>query len=375
MTAILVLGAGPAMLGPLAALAQGPALIVGLAGGGVVDRNRRRPLLILADLIRAGVLITVPIAAWLHLLALPHIFIAAALVGACSALFDMANHAYLPGLIGTDRLLDGNSKTAATESVAELGGPALAGFLFQWLSAPVAIAVNAVSYLASAAVIFTIDKPEPRPEPPPAEHWLSDVTSGFRTALAEPRIRPLLFMTIVNGLFGGIFSALYLVFALKTLHLSPALLGLTIACGGIGAFAGASLAEPLAKRLGVGPAILTAGFTTALAVALIPMAPANPVGGMAVLIASQLLGDSSGVVSYVLISSFRQTVLPQEMLGRVGGAFQATLGGMIIVGALAGGAIGAAFGVREGLMVAASGFVLIPLIGLASPLRHAREMA
>ena len=138
MTAILVLGAGPAMLGPLAALAQGPALIVGLAGGGLVDRNRRRPLLILADLIRAGVLITVPIAAWLHLLALPHIFIAAALVGACSALFDMANHAYLPGLIGTDRLLDGNSKTAATESVAELGGPALAGFLFQWLSAPIA---------------------------------------------------------------------------------------------------------------------------------------------------------------------------------------------------------------------------------------------
>ena len=110
MTAILALGAGPAVLGILAALSYGPAVLVGLAGGGFVDRRRRRPILIGADLVRAGVLITLPIAAWFHLLSLWQVFAAALLVGAASVLFDMADHAYLPGLIGTERLVDGNSR-------------------------------------------------------------------------------------------------------------------------------------------------------------------------------------------------------------------------------------------------------------------------
>ncbi|HEX5379963.1 MAG TPA: MFS transporter, partial [Phenylobacterium sp.] len=354
MAAILVLNANPAVLGVLAAMAYGPAFVVGLAGGGFVDRRRRRPILIGADLVRAAVLLTVPVAAWLHVLALPHILIAAALVGAASVLFDMADHAYLPGLIGTERLVDGNSRLSATESVAEMGGPALAGFLFQWLTAPIALAVNAVTYLASALFLSTIARPEPEPEPAPADHWLSDVTHGFRAAWGEPRVRALLVVATCNGLFGGIFAATYLLFALKTLGLSPAMLGLTVACGGLGAILGAGLVQPVARLLGVGPAIIAMGLAMPVVAGMIPFAPAAPVAGMAVLVVSQLLGDSTGVVYQVLAASLRQTVLPQAALGRVAGAFQAAQGGTMLLGALGGGLIAQRLGIREAMFVAAA---------------------
>ena len=126
MVAVLSLGANPGTLGILAALSSGPALIVGLAGGGAVDRMARRPVMVWTDLFRAAVILTIPVAAWLHLLSIWHLFAAAVLVGASSVLFNMADHAYLPGLIGTEALVEGNSKLATTESVAEIGGPALA---------------------------------------------------------------------------------------------------------------------------------------------------------------------------------------------------------------------------------------------------------
>ncbi|WP_421935016.1 MFS transporter [Phenylobacterium sp.] len=367
MTAVLALGASPAVLGVLAALSYGPAFFVGLAGGGFVDRRHRRPILIGADLVRAGVLITIPIAAWLHLLSLWQLFAAAALVGGASVLFDMADHAYLPGLVGPARLVDGNSKLSATESVAEMGGPALAGVLFQWLSAPFAIAVNAATYLVSALFLSGIAKVEPDPEPAPPQHWVRDLTQGFRAAWAEPRVRPLLVTALCNGLFGGGFAALYLIFALRTLGLSPAMLGLTVACGGIGALMGAGLAAPLARGLGAGPAILVMGLAAASSALLIPLSPATPAAGMAMLIVSQLLGDSTGVAYGVLSASLRQTVLPQDTLGRAAGAFQAATGGTMLIGALVGGALGGLIGVRETLFIAAAGLALGPLLAMASP--------
>ena len=375
MTAILLLGASPAIMGLLAAMAYGPALVMGLAGGGVVDRRRRRPILIVADLLRVGVLITVPIAAWLHLLALPHILIAAALVGSASVIFDMADHAYLPGLIGPERLVDGNARLSATESVAEMGGPALAGVLFQWLTAPFAILVNAATYLVSALILLTIRKPETAPTPPPPEHWTSDITQGFRAAWAEPRVRPLLIMAASNGLFGGGFAALYLIFCLKVVGLTPALMGLTVACGGVGALFGAGLAAPLAKRLGAGWAIVAAGLGFPLIALLIPLAPAQPLLGMAFLMVSQLFGDACGVTYNVLAASLRQTVLPGDKLGRVAGAFQAAAGGTMLVGALGFGALGQAIGVRETLYIVAAGLAVGPLLAALSPaLRRVREI-
>lgn len=375
MMAVMGLAASPSQLGLLAAMSSGAALLVGLSAGGFVDRSRRRHILIGADLVRAAVLVTVPIAAFLHLLSLWQVYAAAASVAAASVLFSIADHAYLPGLVSRGDLTEANAKISATESVAELGGPALAGLLFQWLTAPFAVAVNAVTYLVSAAFLARIDAPEPPLDhEPERRRWTDGVRIGAATAWAEPRVRPLLLMTAASGLFGGVFSALYIVFALRTLHLTPALLALTIACGGGGALAGSLIAQPMARRLGLGPALIVADLLAVSSALLIPLAPPDPARGMALLVAAQLAGDCFGVVVLILAVSLRQSLVPQKLLGRLGGTFQAVGGATAVVGALAGGALGQAFGVRQALFVAVAGLAIGPLIAILSPLARLRTV-
>ena len=375
MMAVLGLDATPEQLGLLYALSSGPSLLVGLAAGDFVDHASRRPVLIAADLARAAILITLPLAAWLHLLAMPQVYAAAALVGAASALFDIADHAYLPGLVGKGLVTDANAKISATESLAEMGGPALAGLLFQWLTAPIAVAVNAATYVLSAVWLARIRTPEP---PLAAgmrrRGWIDGVIVGARTAWAEPRVRVLLVMTAIGGLFGGFVGALYIAFVLRGLGLGPVLLGLGIATGGLGALAGSFLAQPMARRFGVGPAICLSGALSALGTMIVLLAPSNAVGGMAALVVSQFLGDAFGVVPLVLASSLRQTLLPLNVLGRVGATFRAAGGATAVVGALAGGALGQALGLRQTLLIAIAGLLIGPLIGALSPLRRVREM-
>ena len=373
--AVTTLAAPAASLGVLAAMASGAALVTGLAGGGFVDRRARRPVLIGADLARTLILITVPIAAALGHLAMIQVLIVAALVGVCSVLFDMASHAYLPSLIGVERLMDGNSKLAATESVAEMGGPALAGLLFQFLTAPFALAVNAGTYFVSAAFLSTIRTPEPTPEKPQPQHWSQEITQGFRLAWAEPRVRALLLMGMAQGLFGGIFSALYVLFALRTLHLPTSLLGLAIAMGGVGALISAWLGPWFAKRIGVGPAILITMTGASLSALMIALAPTDRTGAMTVMVITQITGDAFGGAAGMLMATLRQGIMPQAVLGRVAGAFQATAGAVAIPGALLGGWLGGAIGPRQALMIAAIGFLVIPLIGVLSPLRKVVEIS
>lgn len=371
--AVVTLGAGAATLGVLAAVASGAALATALAAGAYIDRHRRRPLLIGADLLRAAVLIAIPVAAWLGALTLTQVFAAAALVAAASVVFEIASHSYLPSIISKAELIDGNSRLAATESVAEVGGPALAGVLFQWLSAPIAVAANAVTYLVSASFLAAIAALETAPAQSPPEHWTREITQGFRLAWSDARVRPLLLMESAQGLFGGVFSALYVLFAVRTLGLTPAMLGLAIGAGGVGALAGAFLAPRLSRRLGHGPAIILAMAGAALAVLITPFAPAAPVAGLAALVVSQVIGDALAVAGGVLTSSLRQTLLPQAVLGRVAGAFHASAGGMAVIGALGGGLLGQVIGPRAALLAAALGFLVPPLIGALSPLRSLRE--
>jgi predicted MFS family arabinose efflux permease len=224
-----------------------------LAAGGLVDRRRRRKLMMGADLLRALVLVTVPIAALFHVLTLGQVYAAAALVGAASVLFEIADHAYLPGLVAREHLVAANSSLSATESVAEIAGPALAGTLFQILAAPIAIAANAVTYLVSALFLARIRKAEPTPEPEPHARWTDDVRLGFGAAWRHPLVRPILLMNAATSMAGGVFGASYMIFCLKVVGLNPAMLGVAIAMGGVGALAGSVLAGWLSRRLGVGP--------------------------------------------------------------------------------------------------------------------------
>jgi predicted MFS family arabinose efflux permease len=375
MMAVTGLAATPSQLGLLAALANGPAILVGLASGDFVDHTARRPILIAADLARAAILVTLPIAAWLGLLSMLQVYAAAALVGAASVLFDIADHAYLPGLVGRALVTEANAKISITESLAEIGGPSLAGMLFQWLTAPFAVAVNAVTYLASALFLAQIRTPEPPHDPAKARRgWVDGVVTGARTSWAEPRVRISLIMTATGGLFGGVFSALYIAFVLRELGLSPALLGLGIASGGVGALVGSLLTQPVARRIGVGPAICLMGALSALGVMIVLLPPHASPAAMAALVVSQFLGDAFGVAPLILAVSLRQVLLPQSVLGRVAATFRATYGAAMVSGALLGGVLGQAFGMRQTLLAAIAGLMIGPAIGLLSPLARVRSM-
>jgi len=375
MMAVLGLSATPGQLGLLSALSSGLALVVGLTAGDFVDHTARRPILIASDLARAAILLTLPAAAWLHLLSMVQVYAAAGLVAAASVLFDIADRAYLPGLVGKGLVTEANAKLSATESIAEMSGPALAGLLFQWLSAPFAVVANAITYLVSAVLLARIRTPEPPLQPGVRRRgWVDGVVTGAKTSWREPRVRVLLAMATLSGLFGGFFGALYIAFVLRGLGLGPVLLGIGIAAGGLGALVGSTLAQPMARRLGVGPAICVSSALSALGTMIVLLAPPTPVGGMACLVVSQLVGDTFGVVPLVLAVSLRQTLLPQSLLGRVGATFSAAAGGAAVAGALAGGALGQVLGLRYTLLIAIAGLLLGPLIGGLSPLWKVKEM-
>jgi predicted MFS family arabinose efflux permease len=375
MMAVMGLAATPSQLGLLAALASGAALIVGLSAGDFIDHAARRPILIAMDLIRGLVLVILPIAAWLGVLSMLQVYFAAAVVAAASVLFSIADHAYLPSLVGKAQVTDANAKISFTESLAEMGGPALAGVLFQWLTAPIAVAVNTATYFVSGILLWRIRTPEAAPAIR-SRHggWISGVVTGARTAWAEPRVRILLIMAGTGGLFGGFFSALYIAFVLRGLGLSPALLGLGIAAGGIGALAGSMLAQPMARRLGVGLTICLSGALSALGVLILLLAPPEPAPAMTALVVSQVLGDAFGVIPLILAVSLRQSLLANTVLGRVGATFSAVGGGAAVAGALIGGALGQTLGLRETLIVAIGGLLVGPAIGALSPLRQVRVM-
>ena len=369
LAAVLSLEAPPAQLGVLAALSLAPGLIVGLTAGGFVDRSRRRGVMVGADLARMAVLLTVPVAAWLHLLTMAQLYVAAVLVGSASVLFEIADHAYLPGLVGREHILDANAKLSVTDSIAEIAGPALAGALIQWLAAPLAIAVNAATYLVSALFLGGIKARET--PPPPAQtkaHLLADLRAGATVIRASSLLRPLFLTAATGNLFIYVFAGLYVVFAIRTLGLTPALLGVTVAVGGLSALVGALFGPAMIRRLGIGPAYLVAAALAAASALLIPLARGVGVGAMPFLLLAQFLGDGFGVIAGVAAASLRQSVTPPESLGRVGAVFQAAPGGLAMVGALAGGLLAGHIGIRPTLVIAALGYLAAPAWCLVSPL-------
>jgi MFS family permease len=374
IAAVLTLGASPAEVGLLAAISHGPALLVGLAAGGFVDRSRRRGIMMAADLVRAAVLATIPVTALLGVLTLPQLYLAAGLVGAASVLFEIADHAYLPSLVARDDIGRANASFSATESVAEIGGPALAGLLFQVLAAPIAIAANAVTYVVSALFLAGIRRPEPPTQAEPHARWTDDIALGFGVALRHPLARPVFLSSWMQSLAGGMFSALYILFCVKVVGLTPGLLGLTIAAGGAGALIGATTAGPASRAFGVGPAFVGAQVLVAASIAIIPLSPAEPATGMAYLVASQVLGDLMGVTTMILGTTLIQTVMPVRALGRVNAAFKAATGGLMVAGALIGGLLGEVMGVRAALWIGVAGLAAAPLLSLPGPLKRLREM-
>ncbi len=238
MAAILAVGASAIDLGFLTVALTLPGVAIAMFAGGWVDRHRRRPLLIAADLLRAAALLAIPAAALVGRLSLPLLYIVAVIVGACSVLFTVADHVFITDLVAPKRLLDANGKREAVDAIAEITGPALGGALVAWLTAPIAIAVDAATFVGSALLIGGIRRRERIAAPAKSPSLIEDLRWG-QVVWRDRAIRALFLATATLTLFFSFMASLYTLYALRDLVLTPAELGAVIGCGGIGGLAGA----------------------------------------------------------------------------------------------------------------------------------------
>jgi MFS family permease len=375
--AVLTIGASVEQVAILSALALAPGVIVGLAMGGRIDRRAKRPMLIGADLFRAALLLTVPAAAWLGWLSMGQLYVVAALAGAATTLFQIGDKAYLPALIGQQRLIEGNAKLETTDAIAEITGPGLGGLLVQAITAPLAIAFDSLSFLISALFLCAIrhdEVPAASLADDEKPTLIDDLRVGLRACFLNPLVRPVFVVEAVSAFLNGIFATLYTVFALKTLGLSPGTLGLVISVGGIGALFGALLASRLSRWLGLGRAIIVCMAGCRLVVLLIPMARGPEWFAVSCLVGHQLVGDGLLIGYYVLAVSLRQTVLPTDILGRANATFHVSAGVLVPVGALLAGSIATATDVRTALWISAVGGLVNPAILQLSAVRRLKTM-
>ena len=364
MVAILTLDATKTEQGVLAALGVAPAMAVGLLCGGWVDRHPKRPVLVGADLVRAALIATVPIAAWLGVLGIPQLCLVAAGVGAATSLFQVTDNTFLPALVGRDLLLEANTRLETTEGVAESTGPWFAGELVQWLTAPLAVGVDALTYLWSAAMLLRIRVVEPPPAPPePGVSILGDIRAGFGACLRDPWVRPALLVEGITFFFGGFFLALYTELLLDGLGLSPRQSGLLIGVGGLGALLGAVVGGRMAARLGTGPTMVLALALGLCGNLLIPLSLSAGRAAVPFLAVQQIAGDAFLGVYGIQALTLRQRVLPEAVLGRANATFHAVGGVFLPSGALLSGWLADRIGLEPTLWIGASGMLLaVPAI-------------
>jgi Na+/melibiose symporter-like transporter len=372
-TAILALGASPLQMGMLGAAGAAPLLLLGLFAGVWVDRLRRRPLMIAADLGRALLLLSIPAAYLLGALHIEQLYLIAALAGILTVFFNVAYQSLLPALVEREQLVEGNSKLGLSESLAEIAGPPLGGALVQLISGPITLLLDAFSFVVSALSLLRIRMAEPSPAPSADRpHVLRDLTTGLKAIFTNSLLRAFASSAMVRNFFGWFFGAIYGLYAIRVLGLSTATLGLVVACGGIGGLLGAGVVGPFTRRFGIGPTIVGALLIDAVASGLTWLAGGLLPLAVPLLVASQLVGDGAMTVALIAERSLRQTIMPSRLLGRVNASMNVLSEGIGTLGLLAGGVLAETIGLRPTAGVAVLGITISALVLLVSPLRRQR---
>jgi Na+/melibiose symporter-like transporter len=366
VVAVTVLDATPLQMGVLTALETAAFLLIGLPAGAWVDRWRRRWVLVTADLVRAAVLATLPLAYLLDALSLGQLFVVAAVTGTATVFFDVAYQSYLPTLVDRDQLVDGNGKLEASRAVAQVAGPGATGVLLRVLGAPLLIAVDAVSFLLSALFIGRIRRVDTVPDRAARQPLRTEIAEGLGFVVRHPLLRRIVACTGTGNLFGSITSTLFVLFALRELGLSESTLGLALSAGAVGGLLGAATAARFARWVGEGRAIPLAAATLVPFTALTPLAV---LGAPVALLVLSMFGFSWSVVVYnVTQVSFRQRLCPPGLLGRMNASVRFIVFGTMPLGGLLGGVLGEWLGVVPALWVAVAGSGLACLPVVLSPL-------
>lgn len=384
LCAAVLLGASAFQMGFLTAAATLPHLVVGLPAGVWVDRlPRRRPLLISADLLAAGALFTVPLAWWLGVLTVSQLVAVELVVGCCQVVFRPAYQSHLPDVVHREQLTMASGHLRASDSVAMLAGPGLGGLLVQAVSAPVAVVVDAISFVVSAVCIRSVRAPEraaaARTDADTEVHdeahtvarsMRRELSEGLRTVLADRSLRAIAGAAANLNLFGMLVMALFVVYATRELGFSPGLVGAVVTLGGVGALTGALLAPRVSAALGAGRTVVLASVVFSFALFAIPLARGPHSVELAVIGAGELVGGVAVMLFDVTSAGITLTSVPTELLGRVSSCMAFLTQGVKPLGALAGGALGTAVGLHPALWVAAAGATTTMLWTIFSPLRQ-----
>ena len=371
----LTLMATPWEMGALTAATTAPIVIIGLFAGVIVDRLRRRPVLIVADIGRAVLLLTIPLASVLGVLRIEILYAVAFLVGALSLLFDVAHLSFLPSLIRRDDLVDGNSKLEVTAATAQVVGPGLGGTIIGILGAPFAVVLDAVSFLVSAWLIKrtrAVEAPRARPDER-AGMW-SEIQEGLRVVFAQPILRALMGCSATINLFGRMFLAVYVLYMTRELGLGPVGVGLVLATGGLGSLAGAVVGGPATRRFGFGPVMIASALGFGLTGLLVPLAVLFPRIALPMVVASEFGQWMSILVYYVAAITVRQAMAPDRLQGRVNATIRFVGGSALPIGALLGGGLGGIIGLPLTLVVAEVGTLLGVVWLVLSPVRTLRAL-
>ena len=331
----------------------------------------------MGDFGRAALYATVPIAYVADVLTLWQLYVVGFLVGVFQVFFDVAYQSYLPSLVDRDQIIEGNSKFEISRSAAQISGPGLGGILVEILTAPYAVLVDALSFVASGLFILRIRKPEERPERSTIDgkktSFWHDIKEGLGFVLGNPNLRAQAGCTATSNLFFSVGFSVYLVFAVRELGLSPGLIGVVFSIGAAGSLVAAFTAMRISRRFGIGPTTIAVAILTGPAFLAVAFAPEGN-DALPFLIASQLVLGFALVTYNIVQVSYRQAICPSRLQGRMNSAMRFIVWGTIPLGTLAGGALGTWIGLREAIAIGAIGSGLSFLWILLSPQRHLRDM-
>ncbi|GAA3732064.1 MFS transporter [Plantactinospora mayteni] len=378
-TALVFLGASATEIGILSGLKDLAGLVLTLFAGVLVDRMRRRRLMIAADLGRFLALGIIPLLALGGILSMPILYVAAFVVGCLTVVFNLAYPAFVGSLLENDRLINANSKLEGTQQIAGVVGPGLGGILVQALRAPFAIAVDALSFLLSALSLSAMRHRESeddliRGETGGVRGVFRDIKEGLVATFGNPHLRALAAEAATFNLFSQIVMVLFLVYASRDVGLSAGVIGVVFAVGSVGGTLGALVTGKLVDRIGVGPALV---WSTALTVAPMVALPfiSGPKPVQAVLFGVVYLIVGLGIVISAITSiTMRQTITPSRMRGRVNASFRFVTIGVIPIGAVGAGLLGDWIGLHNALYISAVGTPLALLWLIFSPVPKVRTL-
>ncbi|WP_079149339.1 MFS transporter [Streptomyces agglomeratus] len=372
LVAVLELEATAFQVGLLTAAETAAFLVIGLPAGAWVDRMRKLPLMIRADVVRAVAMASVPAAGVAGVLTMVQLYVVALVTGVATVFFDVAHQSFLPQLLPRDQLVKGNGALETVRSSAQVTGPGLGGGLVQLLGAHLAVVADAIGYVLSALFLWRIKRPEPRPEAVPGASLRADIAEGLRFVLGQPLLRVIAAATALGNFFTALLLATQTVFLVRDLGLQPGAVGLVLSAAAVGGLLGALVAGTLAAQLGHARIIWLSALVTGPFALLWPLS--EQAGGAVVFALGSGIVFFGAVVYNVAQVSFRQSLCPPGLLGRMNATLRFLMWGTLPLGALAGGALADGFGARTALLCCAAGFLAVPLPLLLSPLRGMRDL-